>query len=42
MKYLITINGDKSSAYHAIGNRDALINAAYDQGALGLSIFEVE
>lgn len=29
-----------STTYTAIGRRDALIDAAYDNGALGVAIFE--
>jgi hypothetical protein len=39
MIFRITINGDYS--YIAIGNRDALMDAAYDSGAEGVSIIEV-
>jgi hypothetical protein len=41
MHYLITIKklGGASETYHAIGNRDALMDAAYDHpGALGVSV----
>lgn len=37
--YRITVDGHRS--YIAIGNRDALMDAAYDDGALTVSIFEV-
>ena len=37
--YRITINGEHS--YITIGNRDALMDAAYDNGAEGVSIIEV-
>jgi hypothetical protein len=37
--YRITINGQRS--YIAIGDRDALMDAAYDEGAEGVSIVEV-
>ena len=40
MIYRITINGERS--YIAIGNRDALMDAAYDDGALTLTIIEVK
>ena len=36
MIFRITINGERS--YIAIGNRDALMDAAYDDGALAVSI----
>ena len=37
--YRITIDGQRS--YIAIGSRDALMDAAYDDGAAGVSIIEV-
>lgn len=37
--YRITINGQYS--YIAIGSRDALMDAAYEDGAEGVSIIEV-
>jgi hypothetical protein len=41
MKYLVTARYTADGApqsYHAIGERDALMDAAYDAGALGVSI----
>ena len=37
--YRVTINGQYS--YIAIGSRDALMDAAYEDGAEGVSIIEV-
>jgi len=31
---------DEGITYTAIGRRDALVDAAYDNGALGVAIFE--
>jgi hypothetical protein len=39
MVFRITINGGRP--YIAIGSRDALMDAAYDNGALTLTIIEV-
>lgn len=41
MRYRITIvtaPGAEPSSYTAIGNRDALQDAAYERGALGVSV----
>ncbi|GAB3416817.1 hypothetical protein NX774_12045 [Massilia agilis] len=39
MRYLITVRDESGErTYDAIGNRDALMDAAYDAGALGVSI----
>lgn len=39
MIFRIAING--RAPYIAIGNRDALMDAAYDEGAMTLTIIEV-
>lgn len=42
-RYRITVRfapSDEGITYTAIGWRDALIDAAYDNGALGVAIFE--
>ena len=41
-EWLITLNGDKSTAYHAIGDAKSLQDAAYDRGAMGVSVMEVK
>jgi len=37
--YRVTVDGQRS--YIAIGSRDALMDAAYDDGAMSLTIIEV-
>lgn len=42
-RYRITVRfqpTDKGITYTAIGQRDKLVDAAYDHGAMGLTIFE--
>lgn len=44
-RYRITVRfspTDEGITYTAIGRRDALVDAAYDNGALGVAIFEEE
>jgi hypothetical protein len=38
MSYRITARTSAGSTYTAIGDRDALIDAAYDDGALGVTV----
>ena len=43
MRYLITVRtAEGQRTYPAIGDRAALMDAAYDRGALGLTIKEMK